>query len=997
MPEGAVRETRGDRAYLESIIMAGTPDDVRRRYLSIESRARGRAFGELEDDLVVLDTETTGLSFRDCELIEVSAARLRGGEVIDRFDSYVHPSGPIPQEIVDLTGITDLDVADAPRARDVVAALASFVGRSPVIAHNATFDRHFVEKVRGGHLVSDTWVDSLALSRIALPCLSTHRLADLARAFGCAEVTHDATDDVNALAGLWRMLLVALGDLPAGLLGHLASVHPEVEWSYRPLFERMVTRGAEGDDVVAPVPASEGQKEEKDKGGFDLKAARLKILGAVDATPARFDAADKGDLAPVSEDEVEDAFGTGGVVPRMFDGYEARDEQVQMAKQVAAALDTSTHRCIEAGTGVGKSLAYLLPMALFAKRNGITVGVATKTNSLSDQLFATELPRLAKALPGGLSYVELKGFDHYPCLLRLEQSMTRELPANLTQNEKSDVLSAIATALSYVCQMPDGDLDGLGIRWNHVPRYLLACKHTECLRRRCPYFLHACPLMGARQRAGQSDVVVTNHSLLLSNVSADGRVLPPIRHWVVDEAHGLEEEARRLWALEVSSDRVRAGFRTLGTTKGGTIASLLGDVDKLDASSIVTRLLTSCSAKAERAADATSELIGSIGELGDLVERGGRRPYDVATVWIDDKVRDSAAWARVTLAGNEAIRSLDEARRSVRAAAEAMQDESPQSARELLDAGSFLDDVCENVRTIVSGEDDTFVYAADVALKPSSRAKERLFAEKIEVGHELAKRWLSEMSSVVFTSATIAVGERFDHFEHAVGLDEVPAGRKDALLLSSSFDFERNMAVVVAKDLPEPNDARYLDRLVDLLFDVHVAMGGSVLTLFTSRRDMERVYQGLSPRLKQEGLDLLVQSRGSSVRHLRQRFVSDERSSMLALKSFWEGFDASGDTLRCVVVARLPFAVPNDPLSLERKRRERNSWMRYTLPDAVLAVKQAAGRLIRTADDRGVLVMADSRVATKRYGRAFIESMPTDNCTLLGCDNVGRYLELWRA
>jgi ATP-dependent DNA helicase DinG len=205
------------------------------------------------------------------------------------------------------------------------------------------------------------------------------------------------------------------------------------------------------------------------------------------------------------------------------------------------------------------------------------------------------------------------------------------------------------------------------------------------------------------------------------------------------------------------------------------------------------------------------------------------------------------------------------------------------------------------------------------------------------------------------------------------------------------------MQVIVPRNLPEPNRPEYLTALEDLLFDVHVSMGGSVLTLFTNRREMERVYQGLQPRLAAAGLELACQDRNSGTRQLRERFINEKSLSLLALKSFWEGFDASGDTLRCVVIAKLPFSPPNDPLSCERDRREERAWWRYQLPEAVLSVKQAAGRLIRRSTDKGILLLADSRVVSKRYGSQFIKSLPSHNTVELTLSVIPRFIESWRA
>ena len=311
--------------------------------------------------MIVLDTETTGLSVQDNELIEISAARLSGREVVDRFDTFVHPKQLIPAEITELTSITNADVADAPSAVEAVAALADFVGGCPVIAHNATFDRSFIESVKGGVNVSDIWIDSLALSRIALPRLASHKLSFMADLFGCDSVSHRANADVDALCGVWRVLLVALTDLPQGLMARLADMHPDVPWSYRPIFSFLAGQN----------PGSI----------FSLSAARADVLKA-DRADDRVDADELPVLKMPSREEIEADYAPGGLVNRMYPTYEPRDEQIAMALE----LVTGTHRVIEAGTGVGKSMAYLVPFAEAARRNNITVGIATKSNNLADQL-----------------------------------------------------------------------------------------------------------------------------------------------------------------------------------------------------------------------------------------------------------------------------------------------------------------------------------------------------------------------------------------------------------------------------------------------------------------------------------------------------------------------------------------------------------------------------------------------------------------------------------
>ncbi|MDY2777311.1 MAG: helicase C-terminal domain-containing protein, partial [Collinsella sp.] len=254
-----------------------------------------------------------------------------------------------------------------------------------------------------------------------------------------------------------------------------------------------------------------------------------------------------------------------------------------------------------------------------------------------------------------------------------------------------------------------------------------------------------------------------------------------------------------------------------------------------------------------------------------------------------------------------------------------------------------------------------------------------------------------EVHTAIFTSATMSVSDEFTHFNHAVGLDRLPDGASRTLHLDSSYDFDRNMAVVVAGDIPDPRDRiAYLAALEKMLVDVHIAMGGSTLTLFTNRRDMEELYERVSPLLAREGLELACQVRNASVKRLRDHFIAEESSSLFALKAFWEGFDASGDTLRCVVIPKLPFASPTEPLACERNIREDRAWARYALPDAILEVKQAAGRLIRTSTDKGVLILADSRLVSKGYGKKFLKSLPT-SYQRIDCAQIGRFLGIWRA
>ena len=686
----------------------------------------------------------------------------------------------------------------------------------------------------------------------------------------------------------------------------------------------------------------------------------------------------------------------------MYEAFEPRPEQTRMAKEVADALASSTHRAIEAATGTGKSVAYLLPLALFAKKNGITCGVASKTNALTDQLVASELPALSRALPEGVTFASLKGYDHYPCLRRVERALDWDLPiertvqttGNSPEAAATDLLNAIAVTLASACQSPQGDLDSLGIRWKFVPRGLLTTTPEECLHARCPFYPQACLLHGARQRAQSVDIVVTNHSLLLRDVEAEGKILPPIRHWVVDEAQGFEDEARSQWALEASASGMSHALEMLGGLQTGAIHSLLVQVSGIDPGTTPAALLTRAAGEAARIAPLSADFFDNLVEVVRIAaHRGG---YDLQDVRVSEELRAMPAFAELAACAENLIPALStlvlhlgEAQALVNDALDAPAGDLDRPKRELVQ-------VLRALRNVFERPDETTFSYLSASLQASRRGAEKLVVEKYDIGAELAERWYPEMMSVVYCSATLALEGNFERFCHSAGLDLVDPDAYSTLAIDSSYDFDHAMQVGVAQGLPEPNNPNYQRLLTDFLYDVHVAMGGSVLTLFTNRRDMEKVYRSLMPRLREAGLPLLQQERGTNIRRLRERFVREEELSLLALRSFWEGVDAAGDTLRCVVVPKMPFPVPTDPLTQERDCRDERAWSHYSLPDAVLLVKQAAGRLIRSSTDVGVLILADSRLLTRSYGPAVVRAMPSESVSLISSKSIDRFIESWR-
>ena len=695
-----------------SYLIPGTDGPTIAWYRGLPQRAQ-ESFELLEDEVVVVDTETTGLDPSRDQLIEIAACILRGPEVVEHFQTFVNPGRPIPAEITELTGITQEDVDGAPDPSLAVELFATWADGRDLVAHNASFDKGVIMRQAQPGSITGRWMDSLALSRIVLPRMRGHRLADLSRAFGLHASTHRATDDVEATAGLWRILMAGVYSLPAGMAQLIASLSPQTSWPLRHLFAQAAQMTPGTEDWSLRRSRSRRFIEDNLSSITDLEE---------DEPPAVFP----------TDDELRRAFSAQGAAGLMYQDYEPRPEQLAMALEVGEALRSGTHRSLEAGTGVGKSMAYLLPLALAAKANpGMTVGVATKTNALMDQLVYSELPRLDAAL-GGLRYIALKGYDHYPCLRKLE-SMVRDRE----QERRPDVVEMLATLLAYVSQTPWGDLDALSLPWYGLPRYAVVASSDDCLKSRCPFFPTRCYLHGARCMASKAEVVVTNHALLFRDVQADNAILPEVKQWVIDEAHAVEQEARKQLSFAVSAVGLESHLHRL-SGQHGTLGQIRRKSLELEGGVVLQGRCSLAEQQADRVRSVAASFFSFVKDLGD-VSRDRGSGYDRITLWIDRQLRESGPWLALEGPGRSLSRKLDELVRTLTELHSSTQEfeELATLAADLNASLCRLDEGLAALNLVLEGTDEEFVYSAQVD-RGTERPAEELRAERLDVGAVLA-------------------------------------------------------------------------------------------------------------------------------------------------------------------------------------------------------------------------------------------------------------------
>ncbi|MGN0302148.1 MAG: helicase C-terminal domain-containing protein [Anaerotardibacter sp.] len=1036
-------------SLLKQYILENTPKRTIEAYASLSEYAQTHDFGILDEDVVVLDTETTGFSFNHDQLIQIAAARLNKGEITDWYVTFVNPGKPIPDEIVHLTHITEEHVKDAPGTEEAVQGLVDFVGSSLVVAHNVGFDYTFCTKYESGKpLKENIWIDSLDLARIVLPRFNSHRLLDLVRAFGGPESTHRADDDVAATCLVYRILLAGAQTMPEEVLRYIASLAPVSEWNtgyvfkvFAQQYENELDKACEGE--IREGELCKGELFINEPYKFNLRDRRkrrvatlldsyrrdafepLYILEENTKNPGQTQEMETGEevsgkfesgnfesgkldsdkleslftLQYPTDEEIIQAFSTDGLVGSLYEEYEPREEQKEMSLAINRTLRSGSNLAIEAGTGVGKSMAYLVPLALLAKKNSITVGVATKTNALLDQLLNKELPLLESAL--GVSYASLKGFTHYICNRKVEQLISEGAKHLVLKSREVHQAPAIAALISFIEQTDYDDIDGLKIDYGAVPRWQITSKSTECLRRKCPYFGRTCFVHGAREQAQRSDVVVTNHSLLFWDVRLEGGILPPIRYWVVDEAHGAEQEARQAFSLELASGALEGLIKRVASDSARQNVLLraerCGDVTD-EGQALFSVLVAKAHSAAGAFAIAAKEYTLRVKDLLYFAPQQKSKGYEYFDLWLNDDIRHSEHFNGVAQCARSMQQTLEKLIACMRDIVVFYESAEISSAaqREIALVTLELRELYEAIEQIFLIQSENNVYSVRMN-KAKDKHNEVFTVQPLNVGSSLNETLYQETNSVIYTSATLAVDSRFDSFERGIGLNQSESSQGSVMQVESSYDFDNHMRVFVPSDIPEPNSPDFLPVLQQFLIDLHKAQNGSLLTLFTNRKEMENSFEVVNEALKPEDLRLVCQKWGVSVKGLRDDFLKDEKLSLFALKSFWEGFDAPGATLRGVVVTKLPFGLPTDPLSCERAKRDDRAWANYSLPSAVIEVKQAVGRLIRTSTDEGIVVLTDHRLISKYYGKKFLNSLPSKNIAIMPmADIIAQVEELYR-
>ncbi|MCW8977027.1 MAG: ATP-dependent DNA helicase [Sedimenticola sp.] len=619
--------------------------------------------------------------------------------------------------------------------------------------------------------------------------------------------------------------------------------------------------------------------------------------------------------------EISDILGPEGLLASCVDGFTYRPQQEAMAETVLKAMEEGEVLISEAGTGTGKTFAYLVPALLSAQK----VIISTGTKNLQDQLFHRDLPRIKEALAVPVDVALLKGRANYLCTHRMEMTL---LEGRLNSRELVDQLMQVQR---WAGRTRSGDVAELSDIPEDARIWPLVTSTTEnCLGQECGAY-STCHLVEARRRAQEADLVVINHHLLCADFALKeggfGELLPSADCFIVDEAHQLPEVAGNFFGSGLS---------------GRQLLDLCRDID--------------------------TEYQREAGDLKAIPEQSARLSKavrDLRLLFGLDLRRGS--WSEIA-AEPMVIKGLNHV------------DESLQEMATLLATiqgrGKGLDSCltrCKSIRACLNellAEDES--QGGYIRWFETYRQSFRLNRTPLDISGLFKEQMVSHPGSWIFTSATLAVGNNFGHFQRQLGLDSARTACWD-----SPFDYQRQALWFVPKGMPQPRESHYNQSVLDIVVPVLEASQGRAFILFTSHRALREAAESLESRID---YPLLVQ--GSMPKgELLARFRKLGNAVLLGTASFWEGVDVRGEALSCVIIDKLPFASPGDPVLQARidalRKQGGNPFMEFQVPQAAIALKQGAGRLIRDESDRGVLVICDPRLLKKGYGQVFLDSMPS--------------------
>ena len=891
-----------------------------------------------------IDLEMTGLKPGFDEIVEVGIIRCTPDHVLDRWQTLVRPLETLPLRVQRMTGITPEMLEAAPSWDEIEERVWELLDGATLMGHNVGFDESFLKEV--GIESASPSVDTLPLAQMIDPMAPSHRLGDLCERYGITlDDAHRALADAEACRQLFLSLGERFADHPLDARDALAEISSTGSFFWPP---GRVLRDWERSTPRVQIPSGPQT-----------------AVPSVARSPDRVDLP-RGSLASLTEA----AFASPD-----DDEFEHRPEQLDMARDVAETLQDGGTLIVEAGTGTGKSLAYLVPAALWALKTGSTVIVSTHTINLQQQLVHKDI-EFARRLIAGVSQdaanvlkaTVVKGRDNYLCQQKLDLELGR------CADWEDPLL--LARAAVWRSGTEQGDRAELRLPTPMLDQWpKLSAGDTRCLSdRSCEYANDGtCFLLRVQRQAAASHIVIANHALLVRALVSGAITMPDGAVAIIDEAHALEDVATDQLSLAMNEGWM---METVVKVAHGadSLAAKAGQVGLDDLSAALVQSV----ARSEMSlAKLFEDVAAFVSEYAD--DRMGNQDR----VTLSPGARNSRAWSDVEIVWEGAHEDLillsaevkDIADRGRSKAAEFRGDEEQQLLSFAEEAEMLVAELNERMnqfnRAVTEHSEDIVAWATRETRK-SERTS--VHAAPLSVADFLRPLW-EDRHAAVLTGATLAASSSqeadFGYLRERLGINDAAEAQ-----YGSPFDYERRCRIYLPSDILDADNPEHHDSVADAIVTLATAARGRTMVLFRSYSAMNQVARRSQGRLEREGLVLLRQGRDGSAAAVVEALRRDPRSVLFGVNALWTGVDIPGDALSLLIVTRLPFAPPYDPVLRARGERYENEFMQFTLPAAILQFRQGVGRLVRTQSDVGAIAILDGRIVSRRYGQQFIEAMP---------------------
>ncbi|MEH7108572.1 ATP-dependent DNA helicase DinG [Bacillus sp. JJ1764] len=915
----------------------------------------------MENKFVVVDLETTGnLPKKGDKIIQFAAVVIENGVITEKFSSFLNPQKTIPTFIEELTGIRDEMVKDAPLFAEIAPKVNSLLKDAYFVAHNVLFDLSFLQEelIQAGFPgFYGPVLDTVEMARILYPTADGYKLSDLAERENLLhDRPHQADSDALVTAELFLILIKRFCQLPLVTLRRLMPLSGGLKSDLQQFLEEMLEE------------ISFNEEEHSDAfeifKGIALKKIPEKQKLLSNQTDLQY---------PNGESEKI------RMLKDSFPSFETREGQFQMMDAVFNSLQNDNHTLIEAGTGVGKTMGYLLPAAYFAKLTNQPIIVSTHTIQLQEQILKKEIPLLNKILPFEITAVLRKGRSHYIDLKKFKKTLLDE------ESDNYDSTLTKMQILVWLTETETGDKDELNLSsggslfWNKI-------KNDPSLFPSDPEWIERDFYHKAKLAAEKAEIIITNHSLLLSDLKENGTVLPKYDYVIIDEAHHLEKTAIGFFGYSLDYLSTRLLLGQFGQYEQKQLFYELEEIIKTKVPSSEEPTLHTFELN-QMVIDLTFEM----DEFFKLIAIFAKSQQSNTKGFYKAKVRfsetDFSKEKRALIHSAERlIFLLKDVHSSIENRLGLIQKEHKiltlDQETKIEEIALFLKEI-DNLRQIVKHcfiTDTHFVKWIEMDVR-SPQNVTTFMAQPASVAPALKQQLFEQKKAGILTSATLTVNDSFDYIKKEMGLG---SNSVHTLTIPSPFHYHEQVQLLIPEDLPEVKTVsldEYVIAITEHIITIAEATKGRMLILFTAYDMLKKTHELIKESGFLDDYVLIAQGiSGGSRSRLTRNFQRYDKAILMGTSSFWEGVDIPGEDLSCLIIVRLPFSPPDEPFTEAKcqiiEKSGGNAFKEYSLPDAILKFKQGFGRLIRTENDRGIVIVFDKRIVNTQYGKSFLKSIP---------------------